>query len=54
VGDENASDFDLNTSENCCFPFVIYSVVTEKFSIYEPKHKDYDVNIIQGIREILI
>ena len=50
-GDENPSEFDIKTSENCCYPFVIYSVCSEKFSIYEPNYKSYDVNIIKGIRD---
>ena len=51
VGDESPSEFDEKTSENCCFPFVIYSVCSEKFCIYEPHYKDYDVNIIQRLKE---
>jgi proteasome lid subunit RPN8/RPN11 len=51
-GDSSPSDFDEKTSENCCFPFLIYSVTTEKFSIYEPKNKDYDVNIMQRLKEL--
>ena len=51
VGDESPSEFDVKTSENCCYPFIIYSICSEKFSIYEPHYKDYDVNILQGLRE---
>jgi proteasome lid subunit RPN8/RPN11 len=50
VGDEQPSEFDCKTSENCCYPFVIYSICTEKFCIYEPNYKSYDVNIIKEIR----
>ena len=53
VGDEKPSEFDKKTSENCCYPFLIYSIVTEKFYIYEPEHKDYDVNIIQRLKELI-
>jgi proteasome lid subunit RPN8/RPN11 len=53
VCDETPSDFDKKTSENCCYAFIIYSINTEKFFIYEPTLKDYDVNTIQGIRDIL-
>jgi proteasome lid subunit RPN8/RPN11 len=53
VGDELPSDFDASTSENCCYPFIIYSIVTEKFFIYEPEYKDYDVNIIQRLKELI-
>lgn len=50
AGDEKPSEFDIKTSENCCYSFIIYSVCTEKFFIYEPQYKDYDVNILQGLR----
>lgn len=53
VGDEKPSEFDKKTSENCCYPFLIYSIVTEKFNIYEPEYKDYDVNIIQRLKELI-
>lgn len=48
-GDESASEFDCKTSENCCYPFVIYSINSEKFSLYEPNYKSYDVNIIKEL-----
>lgn len=53
AGNEEPSDFDSKTSENCCYPFIIYSVVTEKFFIYEPHYKDYDVNILSRIKDKL-
>ena len=53
VEDEKPSEFDTKTSENCCYPFLIYSVVTEKFHIYEPEYKDYDVNIISRLKELI-
>lgn len=53
AGDEKPSDFDIKTAENCCFSFLIYSVSTEKFSLYEPQYKDYDVNTIQGLKELI-
>lgn len=43
--DENFSKADIENSENCCKSFLIYSVITEKFKLYEPKNKDYDVNV---------
>jgi len=53
IEDETPSDFDIKTSENCCYAFLIYSVVTEKFHIYEPEHKDYDVKIINRLKELI-
>lgn len=53
VGSEDPSEFDRKTSENCCLAFIIYSVCSEKFFIYEPQYKDYDVNIIQRLKELV-
>lgn len=53
AGDERPSDFDIKTSENCCFPFMIYSIMSEKFFIYEPQLKSYDVNLIKRLKELL-
>ena len=35
--DCGASDFDMINSENCCLPFVIYSVPQDKFGVFVPK-----------------
>jgi len=53
AGDEQPSEFDGKTSENCCLAFIIYSICTEKFFIYEPQYKDYDVNTIQRLKELV-
>jgi hypothetical protein len=53
LGCENPSEFDEKTSENCCYAFVIYSVNSEKFFIYEPEYKDYDVNIVQRLKDLI-
>jgi proteasome lid subunit RPN8/RPN11 len=53
IEDESPSEFDIKTSENCCYAFLIYSVITEKFNIYEPEYKDYDVNIINRLKELI-
>lgn len=50
AGDENPSDFDIRMSEACCLPFIIYSLNTKKFSIYQPKTPDYDVNRLARIK----
>lgn len=52
-GDEKPSEIDILNSDNCCKAFLIYSVVSEKFYLYEPHNKDYDVNIINLINSNL-
>lgn len=49
VGDENPSEFDIKMSENCCIPFLVYGLNTNKFKIYEPQNKEYDVNNLQNL-----
>ena len=52
-GDENASEFDIKMSENCCVPFLIYGINTHKFSIYEPKYVESDVKVLKRIKSNL-
>ena len=50
AGDESPSEFDIKMSESCCLSFIIYSINTNKFYIYEPKNQDYDVKILERIK----
>jgi proteasome lid subunit RPN8/RPN11 len=53
TGDESASEFDIKMSENCCVPFLIYSLNTKKIQIYQPKNSEYDVKILERVKERL-
>ena len=53
VGDENPSEFDIKMSEAACMPFIIFSLNTKKFCIYEPQNKEYDVNIVERFKKKL-
>ena len=52
LGDEEESDFDVKMSENCCLPFLIFSLNTQKINIYEPQNSDSDVNILERIKAL--
>ena len=52
-GDENPSEFDVKMSENCCQPFIIYSLNSKKINIYTPKSSEVDVNILNRIKAVL-
>jgi proteasome lid subunit RPN8/RPN11 len=54
ICDENPSEFDIKMSESTCLPFVIFSINSKKFHIYEPQNKDYDVNIVERLKAKLI
>lgn len=54
ICDENPSEFDIKMSESTCLPFIIFSINSKKFSIYEPKNKDYDVNILERLKMKLL
>jgi proteasome lid subunit RPN8/RPN11 len=53
LGDEQPSEFDIKMSETCCVPFIIYSLNTKKFHIYEPHHNDSDVKVFARVKEKL-
>jgi proteasome lid subunit RPN8/RPN11 len=50
-GDEKASPFDIKMAENCCVPFMIFSLNSRKFNFYEPQNKEYDVNLVSRFKE---
>ncbi|NVM35093.1 MAG: Mov34/MPN/PAD-1 family protein [Candidatus Lokiarchaeota archaeon] len=52
-GDENPSEFDVTMSENCCIPFMIYSLNTKKFKIHEPKTNHANLDVLKRIKENL-
>jgi len=49
--DAEPSEFDIKMSNNCCIPFLIYSVETKKFHLYEPQNLETDVNIHNRFKE---
>lgn len=53
VGDENPSEFDIKMSEACSVPFIIYSINTKKFHIYEPQYTDSNVKAFERLKEKL-
>jgi len=50
IGDEKPSEFDIKMSENCCIPFLVYGLNTDKFEIYQPKNIESDVKILKKIK----
>lgn len=53
VTDEQPSEFDKKMAENCCNPFLIYSLNTQKINIYEPQNMECDVNILHRLKAML-
>jgi proteasome lid subunit RPN8/RPN11 len=53
AGDEMPSEFDIKMAEACCVPFVIYSLNTKKFHIYEPSECELDVKAFARLKEAL-
>ena len=52
VGDEKASEFDVKMADNCCQPFLIYSLNSKKINIYTPETTEADVKILERIKAI--
>ena len=50
MGDEKESEFDVKMADNCCQPFLIYSLNTKKINIYTPKTSEADVNKLERIK----
>ncbi len=52
VGNEKESEFDIKMADNCCQPFLIYSLNTKKINIYTPETIESDVNILERIKAV--
>ena len=52
AGDESASEFDVKMAENCCQPFLIYSLNSKKINIYTPENIEADVKILERIKAV--
>ncbi len=50
-GDEKPSEFDLKVADNCCDPFLIYSLLSKKIHIHTPQNSEIDVSIIERLKE---
>ena len=53
IGDEKPSDFDIKMAQNCCLPFLIYSLNTKKIHIYEPQNIECDVNLVRRMKALV-
>jgi proteasome lid subunit RPN8/RPN11 len=54
IYDEKPSEFDIKISESTCLPFIIFSINSKKFHIYEPKYKDYKIDFLEKIKSKFI
>jgi len=48
--DEKPSEYDILISENCCVPFMIYSVITDKIGFYVPSNLEFEKDLIEDIK----
>ena len=53
MGDEKPSEFDVKMAQNCCIPFLIYSLNTKKIHIHEPQNGECNVNILRRMRALV-
>ena len=53
MGDEEPSEFDIKMAQNCCLPFLIYSLNTKKIHIYEPQNIECNVNTVKRMKALV-
>jgi proteasome lid subunit RPN8/RPN11 len=51
--DTEFSDLDKANADACCILSIVYSVLTQKFAIYEPQEHEVDVNILNKVKGLL-
>jgi len=42
----------VKMAENCCQPFLIYSLNSKKINIYTPENTEADVKILERIKAV--
>ena len=47
------SEMDKSNAEACCLLSLVYSVVDNKFALYEPQNHEIDVNILNKVKGYL-
>ncbi len=52
-GDSQFSDFDKVTADNCCIPFVVYSIPEAAFNIYCPPDCEVSEENVFYLREAI-
>ena len=50
---EEFSELDMANADACCLVSLIYSLLTDKFAIYEPQNHEIDVNILNKVKGLL-
>lgn len=53
IGGVEPSEFDIKMSENCCLPFLIYSINENKFGIYTPKNIEIEKKYLTKLKSKL-
>ena len=51
--DEKFSEFDVENSKSCLYPFVIYSLESQKFNLFDMEHFERDENSVIYLKGIL-
>lgn len=51
--DENPSELDKKNSANCLYPFLIYSLETEQFSIFDKSYFERSEKCVNDLKDIL-
>jgi hypothetical protein len=52
-GDSQFSEWDKITADNCCLPFIVYSLGEDKFNIYVPPNLEISSVNLEKVREAL-
>jgi proteasome lid subunit RPN8/RPN11 len=53
IGPAEPSEFDIASSEVCCYPFIIYSLPKNEFCVYKPEYSDADATKVKELEEAL-
>ena len=52
-GKEDPSEYDIKNAKNCLYPFLIYSTVSEKFSLFDMPNFERDEKGVIKLKEAI-
>lgn len=52
--DAKPSEFDKKSADLTCFPFVIYSIKTNRFNIHVPEYLDMERDLLENLKKELL
>ena len=51
--DENLTEYDFLSSKECLYPYLVYSLMTEKFKLFYEENFEPEISVIKELEKII-